>query len=528
MPNTSLSENTQHQPLVSVLCFAYNAEKFLKECIDSILNQTYRNIELIFVDNGSGDKTYDIIKSYNDDRIKIYRILTNRGPNIGYFKCFEHAAGEYVAWISADDVWLPEKLEKQMNFLLANTSKGYVGCFTQWENIDEFGNKYEAEGINSHTFSDTHPINKTKEEFIRTIYNCQEFPFAQPSFVCRTDILKEVDTMEGSILLQAHDYWVWLKILMKYELAIIEEPLLYYRRHGNNHSKAVPNYTMVGLIEWKYVIRQLFNLSDWELLNKVFPEIRAMWNDAVPELKDFYIAMITLQNASFIWQQVGCDKLHELLQNKEMADLIENKYRFGPWELVRLQENYDPYHMRNFLIGYIDASLTDKNNNKFVIESKYFYNSGVTCDIGYQNNTNKFKVIQFSLSRNNLVYFNIKRLNFTAFDGLQYSVKFNDILNSNKYLFATSDNTTVQLLMPDNTILLGHYIVYVPSKFSDGMRLVFSKDINQFSMTFSADLLINGQDASIRISRVIYKGWRLWLRTSIKYIIAKLKSKVIK
>lgn len=102
-------------PLVSVITPLYNAEKYIAQTIESVLSQTYPQWEMLVVDNCSSDASKDIVKSFNDPRIKLIELEYNSGGparprNIG----MEHAQGEYIAFLDSDDVWLANKLEKQL------------------------------------------------------------------------------------------------------------------------------------------------------------------------------------------------------------------------------------------------------------------------------------------------------------------------------------------------------------------------------------------------------------------------------
>jgi len=101
-------------PLVSVLMNCFNGEKYLREAIDSIINQTYKNWEIIFIDNCSIDNSAEIAESYKDERIKYYRTRKNiplyAARNIAIDKC----NGEYIGFLDCDDIWLEDKLEKQI------------------------------------------------------------------------------------------------------------------------------------------------------------------------------------------------------------------------------------------------------------------------------------------------------------------------------------------------------------------------------------------------------------------------------
>ena len=105
-------------PKISIMLTSYNHEKYLREAIDSVLAQTYSDFELIIWDDASSDNSWNIIKSYSDKRIKAFRNEKNRLSHYGVNKTIsEVAEGEYFAMHHSDDVWAPEKLQNQVEYL---------------------------------------------------------------------------------------------------------------------------------------------------------------------------------------------------------------------------------------------------------------------------------------------------------------------------------------------------------------------------------------------------------------------------
>ena len=105
---------------VSVLLCSYNAEVYIRATLQSLLAQTYTNIEILILDNNSKDTTVEIIKSYKDTRIRLYLSEKNLGPYGGLNFLLEQATGEYIAIQDHDDLWHPQKLAKQIVFLDKN------------------------------------------------------------------------------------------------------------------------------------------------------------------------------------------------------------------------------------------------------------------------------------------------------------------------------------------------------------------------------------------------------------------------
>ncbi|WP_373057247.1 glycosyltransferase family 2 protein [Zunongwangia sp. H14] len=126
--------------LVSIIMPAYNAAQFIMKAIASVQKQTYTNWELLIIDDNSKDFTVANIKKQarEDSRIKIFRNSTNRGAGYSRNKGIKAAEGDFIAFLDADDLWKPEKLEKQLEFMISND---VAVCFTSYELIYENGQK---------------------------------------------------------------------------------------------------------------------------------------------------------------------------------------------------------------------------------------------------------------------------------------------------------------------------------------------------------------------------------------------------
>ena len=108
--------------LVSIITPTYNSSIFIEETIRSVLNQTYTNWEMLITDDCSSDNTLQIIEAYQakDERIKVFRLETNSGAGVARNISIRKASGKFIAFCDSDDKWLPQKLEKQINFLHKN------------------------------------------------------------------------------------------------------------------------------------------------------------------------------------------------------------------------------------------------------------------------------------------------------------------------------------------------------------------------------------------------------------------------
>lgn len=126
------------EDLVSIITPVYNCKHLIEETIKSVISQTYKNWEMILVDDCSPDNSADIIKKYEekDNRIKYLKLQENSGAAVARNYALENSKGRFIAYLDADDLWKPEKLEKQIQFMLDND---YAFTCTDYEKIDETG-----------------------------------------------------------------------------------------------------------------------------------------------------------------------------------------------------------------------------------------------------------------------------------------------------------------------------------------------------------------------------------------------------
>jgi len=206
-------------PKVSVIMSVYNGEKYLKEAIESILNQTFRDFEFIIVDDGSTDKTPEILNEYakKDKRIKIITNPKNIGLTKSLNKALKIAKGEYIARMDADDISLPERLKKQVNFLTNYPNFGLVGCNVIV--IDEKGNF-----VKNVTLPES--LNSALRKRNRLVHG---------SVMFRKSLVKKIGGYNEKIF-YAQDYEMFLRFSKISEIGRINEFLYKLRVHKSSLS----------------------------------------------------------------------------------------------------------------------------------------------------------------------------------------------------------------------------------------------------------------------------------------------------
>ena len=221
------------QPLVSVIIPTYNHQRYIIECVDSVLNQTFTNTQIIIINDGSKDDTDRIIKDFlvQKQHLNIeYYSKANEGLcktiNFGLTK----SKGDYVAVLASDDIWQKNKLEKQIDFLEKNSMIGLV-----------YSDAFIIKGVTKTDikYSDYKP--KLNYYFKNSIQNIdiykslltENFVLAT-TVVLRKSVIEDIGFFDESIPIE--DFDMWLRISKKYPFGYIDLPLAYYRVHDTNMS----------------------------------------------------------------------------------------------------------------------------------------------------------------------------------------------------------------------------------------------------------------------------------------------------
>ena len=226
--------------LVSVLMVNYNRGTTIGESIKSVLAQTYTDLELIIVDDGSTDDSCSVIESIKDPRIKLYRLEQNEHISHATNYGFQKVTGAYLARIDSDDVWYPQKLEKQITFLKNNPE--YKICFAWIDLIDEYGNSInEQQKELLDVFETTF---QGQSDCLHRFFfggNC----LSHPSVVMRTELMRETGDFNLAYM-QSHDFDYWVRIAKKYPIYVMQERLLAMRRFIHENSEVENNSKTYG------------------------------------------------------------------------------------------------------------------------------------------------------------------------------------------------------------------------------------------------------------------------------------------
>ncbi len=207
-------------PLISVVIPAYNAEKTIKETIESVLNQTFSDFELIVINDGSQDSTLEIVSSISDPRIKVFS-YPNSGPQKSRNRGTAHASSEYISFLDADDLWMPDKLEAQLKALQENPQAGVAYSWTDY--IDESG-KLLPQRIYG---------NFTGNVYLKLLL--ADFVGNGSNPLIRKQALVEVGGFD-ELLVAGQDWDMWVRLASKYPFVAVPSVHILYRVSGSSWS----------------------------------------------------------------------------------------------------------------------------------------------------------------------------------------------------------------------------------------------------------------------------------------------------
>ncbi|MGI8923209.1 MAG: glycosyltransferase [Fimbriimonadales bacterium] len=210
------------RPLVSVLFTSYKHEKYLRECLDSALTQTYDNLEVIVVDDNSSDTSPEILKSYGG-RIRLVLNGQNRGTYAVLNQALEMANGKYAAVLNSDDIWLPRKVELQVELMESDPNIAF--CHTFGEFIDREGNVIGGRPM-GFDFPRT-PTGDLLHLFL------QHNRAIASSVMMRVDLAREIGGFNESYK-NLGDWEMWLRMSERGNVGFADEKLTHYRIHGAN------------------------------------------------------------------------------------------------------------------------------------------------------------------------------------------------------------------------------------------------------------------------------------------------------
>lgn len=366
-------------PKVSVIMPNHNGGKYLRAAIESVLNQTYTDLELIIVDDASTDDSVEIINSYQDERIE--KVFCDKNRHVAYAanQGLVRASGKYIARMDSDDIWKTEKLEMQVGYLERHIGIG--ACFSRVHIIDDDSEiADEKYSWVYHMFNDS--SNKTAEEWARYFFfngNC----LCNPSGLVRTEALDSVGRLHNIAYVPGQDFETWSRLVQKYPIYIMEEQLVYYRwtekesKISSMKERGVSAFENVQMIMRSNYLERMENKDFIRIFKKCFINEDSRSDLELECEKAFILLKCTKETTGNI-NFFGLRKMETILNSVEGLEILEEKFGF------ELKKYYSEYRNRNFYSYNVEIEiekienelkqrteeLNQKNSEKELIEKK--------------------------------------------------------------------------------------------------------------------------------------------------------------
>jgi glycosyltransferase involved in cell wall biosynthesis len=327
-------------PRVSIVIPAYNHEKYVRECVQSALDQTYQDFEIVITDDGSTDGTVNVIKEFDDSRIQLYTHADNKGACIAHNNCIQKAAGEYIAVLSSDDAWEPTKLAKQVNYLDEHPEIGAV--FTKVAFVDESSNLIRPEHYPNYYIFEKD--NRSRYGWLREFFlrgNC----LCHPSILIRKKCYDDIGLYDERMA-SLPDLDMWVRLCFKHEIHIIDEKLVRFRTRAdeaNASGKRLPNIVR-GYFEYKQILNHYLAITDKELLLSIFPEA-TKYGPVENEYIPYFLSMLALSVEHHSKRLWGLEVLYNLLGKDTNAMNIEKKCGFRYLDFHHLTAQHDVFNI---------------------------------------------------------------------------------------------------------------------------------------------------------------------------------------
>lgn len=348
-------------PEVSVIIPVYNHYQFIGEAIHSVLIQTYQDFEIIIINDASTDNTSIEISKFNDPRIKVFNLEKNSGISFSMNYGIKHAIGKYIAHLNADDIFFPDKLKKQVDFLKKNPN--FVAVFTNVEVITESGDLFSDESHFYHNIFNQ--PNRNKYEWLNYFFykgNC----LCHPSVIIHRKILEEC----GLYDLRFHcmqDIETWVRVVKKYDIYIIQEKLTKFRVFNKGNSTKEVAGQIMYVWEFTKILEHFLDITV-EQLDKIFPEIRKFYNPLNKALGPYYLADLALKVNSPIHNHFALETLYKVFNDGEKIKILIDNYNINSQEFIRLTGNLDVFNTLSYnLLQQINHEIDIKD--RVIIEN---------------------------------------------------------------------------------------------------------------------------------------------------------------
>lgn len=252
------------KPVISVILASFNHAQFVELAVRSVLDQTYKNIELIIVDDGSSDGTAEIIRKINDHRIKFYRIEKNRSVQVRNY-ALRHAKGKFIAFQNSDDVWAPDKLSRQLEVMESQPEVQAV--FTGVSFLNGDGLQSDGEWAKNLFWFESQSQTAWLQRFF---YDGNCLPL--PSALVRKGTLSAIGGFRET-LVQLSDFDLWIRLAARGTFVQVSAPLTQIRIQSTNLSRPHRGGMLRAIIELSRVLDRFTEPAQLAFYQEMFPDL---------------------------------------------------------------------------------------------------------------------------------------------------------------------------------------------------------------------------------------------------------------
>jgi glycosyltransferase involved in cell wall biosynthesis len=317
-------------PKVSVLIPSYNHAAFIGHAIQSVINQSFQDFEILIGDDASTDDTMDILSGFSDPRITITYHNENRGQSATVNDLLRNSRGEYIAHLNSDDYWDPGKLERQVEFMDKHQEYGVI--FSDAIFVDE-NNEPVCDSPNS--YADT---NRSRGGWLRSFFG-SEFHLCYPSSLVRKSCFEEVG-FYNTRLRQIPDFDMWVRIIKKFEIFVSDERLVFFRWiYGKNVSTPTAGNLQRFFAEKFLVSQRFFDGVDREILADGFSDLlvfRNLPSEIHCDIEKSLLFFRAPRPFGPVYRVVGMEKLAFLLASDPHREVLRRDYQFNEAAFHRL------------------------------------------------------------------------------------------------------------------------------------------------------------------------------------------------
>lgn len=319
-------------PKVSVVLTSYNHEKYIAKAIDSVLAQTFTDFELIISDDCSTDTSWDIIQSYKDPRIHAIR-AQKQARTKTFYDAVHSAKGQYLAIHHSDDMWLPEKLEKQVRHLDAHPE--HVAVFTQGHFIDELGDSLgDWDWFSQH--------NRSRHKWLRDFFFKGNL-LSHPTVLMHREHAHRIYSTYGPT--GTNDWRAWVQTCLEHEIFVIQEKLFLFCLHPNGANDGGQGLGSLRRFEvdLPWILELYRNIPTFEEWQKVFPECADYLVNGEFD-PDYFFAMFCLeQDFRPARTYFSINLLMRAMNDKEKRERLDRLYNFTAAQMAKVAAEHDPF-----------------------------------------------------------------------------------------------------------------------------------------------------------------------------------------